>query len=414
MSRLPSLFPHLFRSLRAAETCTLLPKNIPLRPPEPAQLKSAFHSSVALHDPTFAQSRHGSAVEPPPQFSDKPDATEQSARQMPEPPHIEGAPSHINSIAKQSNESLIRPTSPTSSKPSVFDTTIPQAAPSAPPSNSVIASAVSPSISTASTQDEKFLLGQPSQNPHHLSTPPYVHYFDTYTLVRDLESAGFREDQSVTAMKAVRGLLADNLKIAKESLVSKSDVENSIYLFRAACSELKTEIQNYRQIEADKIRAQRTHLQHEFDILNQRLTQDLLTLKDELKGMFDDRKMSVRMDQRETDSQIQMLNYKITVLLNSDAKSDIEGLRWVLVRRAAIAIVTMALLILSSIKYSSVVHERENESQLNGNPKSNEKETATFGKGGDIAVVQTIANLEGEGSIDAGGDSKSAGYVSLG
>lgn len=60
----------------------------------------------------------------------------------------------------------------------------------------------------------------------HLQAPPYVHHFDTYTLVRDLEKGGFTQDQSVTAMKAVRGLLALNLTVAKEELVSKSDVEN--------------------------------------------------------------------------------------------------------------------------------------------------------------------------------------------
>ena len=60
----------------------------------------------------------------------------------------------------------------------------------------------------------------------HLQAPPYVHHFDTFTLVKDLERGGFSEDQSVTIMKAVRGLLAVNLDVAKESLVSKSDVEN--------------------------------------------------------------------------------------------------------------------------------------------------------------------------------------------
>ena len=45
-------------------------------------------------------------------------------------------------------------------------------------------------------------------------------------MVRDLERGGFSQDQSVTAMKAVRGLLALNLGVANEGLVSKSDVEN--------------------------------------------------------------------------------------------------------------------------------------------------------------------------------------------
>jgi len=60
----------------------------------------------------------------------------------------------------------------------------------------------------------------------HLHAPPYVHHFDTYSLVKDLEKGNFTEDQSITVMKAVRGLLAVNLDVAKEGLVSKSDVEN--------------------------------------------------------------------------------------------------------------------------------------------------------------------------------------------
>lgn len=61
---------------------------------------------------------------------------------------------------------------------------------------------------------------------HHLHAPPYVHHFDMYSLVKDLEKGNFTEDQSITVMKAVRGLLAVNLDVAKEGLVSKSDVEN--------------------------------------------------------------------------------------------------------------------------------------------------------------------------------------------
>ena len=60
----------------------------------------------------------------------------------------------------------------------------------------------------------------------HLHAPPYVHHFDTYTLVNDLGKGGFTQDQSITIMKAVRSLLAVNLDVAREELVSKSDVEN--------------------------------------------------------------------------------------------------------------------------------------------------------------------------------------------
>lgn len=65
-----------------------------------------------------------------------------------------------------------------------------------------------------------------AQRPPHLQMPPYVHHFDTYTLVSQVQGGGFTTDQAVTSMKAVRGLLALNLDVAKAGLVSKSDVEN--------------------------------------------------------------------------------------------------------------------------------------------------------------------------------------------
>jgi hypothetical protein len=65
-----------------------------------------------------------------------------------------------------------------------------------------------------------------TSKPPHLQAPPYVHHFDTYTLVQQVEKGGFTNKQAITSMKAVRGLLALNLGVAKEGLVSKYDVEN--------------------------------------------------------------------------------------------------------------------------------------------------------------------------------------------
>lgn len=54
------------------------------------------------------------------------------------------------------------------------------------------------------------------------------------------------------------------------------------------------------------MRRERTLLQHEVDILNQKLTQELLVLKDDLRGMFNDRKMAVRMEQRNMESAVSL------------------------------------------------------------------------------------------------------------
>jgi hypothetical protein len=58
--------------------------------------------------------------------------------------------------------------------------------------------------------------------------------------------------------------------------------------------------------------------------------------------------------------QIQELNYKITVALNSDSKSEVEGLRWVLTRRSVMGILFMAVMVLTSLRYASYkAHEEE-------------------------------------------------------
>ncbi|RFN46226.1 moz protein represents a chromatin-associated acetyltransferase [Fusarium flagelliforme] len=136
--------------------------------------------------------------------------------------------------------------------------------------------------------------------------PPYVHHFDSYSLVKHLQEGGYSQEQATTSMKAIRTLLAENLEIAQSTLVSKSDVENETYLFTAACSELSTEIKNNRRLEEEQLRQQRTHLQHEVDILAQSLNQELHTLNDNVRGSFNDRKMAVREEQKVVESAVRV------------------------------------------------------------------------------------------------------------
>lgn len=203
----------------------------------------------------------------------------------------------------------------------------------------------------------------------HLEAPPYEHHFDTYSLVTDLASkkdpnsqeTAFTSEQAVTLMKAIRLMLAQNLDLAKDGLVSKSDTENESYLFRAACSELKTTMLTARSVEAQKQRSQRAHLQHEHDILNQKVNQDIAGLREELRGMFNDRKLRVQEDKRVIDGRISGLNYHISVDLNSEARSEVEGLRWVLTRRAVLAIAGAASMIVGFLQYYSVESRRRAE-----------------------------------------------------
>ena len=57
--------------------------------------------------------------------------------------------------------------------------------------------------------------------------------------------------------------------------------------------------------------------------------------------------------------QIQQLNYKITVDLNSDIKSEVEGVRWLFTRRSVMGILFMAFMVLSSLRYASLQSHKE-------------------------------------------------------
>ncbi|MCJ1433706.1 hypothetical protein MMC27_003070 [Xylographa pallens] len=373
--RLPFLYPHLFRSLRIAESYT--PFRAPVHTVTASQ-SHKVHTTSRKRQETYAQ-RYGPATEPspPPQIPQK-----SEDRKLPEVapkptkagrgtgkdvkangPALEPEGRSPVKVTKESDVENTQDLDKAEEIDKVARLIVRDAEESHPKeairgprqeaTTTPLETVLHMEAPTAKKSDE---------HKTHLHAPPYVHHFDTYTLVNDLGKGGFTQDQSITIMKAVRSLLAVNLDVAREELVSKSDVENETYLFRAACSELRTEIQNLRKISSEKMRIERAHLQHEVDILNQKLTQDSVTLKDDLRGIFNDRKMAVRMEQRGMDSAIQELNYKITVALNSDSRGEVEGLRWVLTRRAAMAIVGMAFLILGSLRYSSyMIHMQEIE-----------------------------------------------------
>ena len=331
-------FPHLFRAIRSCEPTThrsLRAASINL-----GRTTRQLHATNLRAQDTYQQ-RYGPAVTPPLPPPSKP--SEPLKTKDPEPKRkassqdaSKDATAQLEPSAQPSKdskkvESDVLKSTPVETQPSSEKK--PGNEPLGTPELDLVLSVPSPSD----------LKKDPTHRHPHLEASLYEHHFDTYSLVQQLAKEGcFTEDQSVTIMKSVRLMLANNLDIAKEGLVSKSDVENETYLFRAACSELSTTLQGGRQAETQRQRSSRAQLQHEFDILNQKVTQDLASMREELKAMFNDHKQTRGEDKRKIDSKISELNYEITVLLNSDSKSEVEGLRWVLTRRATLAIVTAA------------------------------------------------------------------------
>ena len=109
-------------------------------------------------------------------------------------------------------------------------------------------------------------------------------------------------------------------------------------------------------------------------------------------------------------------------MLGSEQKSEVESLRWVLTRRAAMGIGLMAVLILGSLRYVTYkMHERDLEERKKGTSSQSTGTgtgmgTSAGSAGGSFTVpsreMGTQTGAEEKGAMSD--KSENVGYVSLG
>lgn len=317
-TRLTFLYPHLFRTSSGGRSGDSLlqftynssrPRAVSRTAPPFCHQLASLKTTPTGRQAAFAK-RAGTGIEPQPlQEAAQPQTAPSQSPPETKSEDVKTKPNAVESASAtdgpsepDANTDLPpEPSEEPKSEEAASSSESPKAATSGNPSSN------SPTKHTEGPMETILHMGPPDEAKHkppHLTPPPYIHHFDSYSLVKQLTSGSYTQGQAITAMKAVRGLLSVNLEVAQESLVSKSDVENESYLFRAACSELSTEVKNNRRVADEQMRQQRTHLQHEVDILNQRLNQELQTLNDNVRGMFNDRRMAVREEQKSADSKV--------------------------------------------------------------------------------------------------------------
>lgn len=161
----------------------------------------------------------------------------------------------------------------------------------------------------------------------------FAHHFDTYRTYKMLAAAGYSSEQAIVIMKCMRGILLDHLLQAKGTYLSKAEMENEAYLFDAACSELRTEMQNNRKSQAQLEHTEITALQREFLALKRQYEEEIQNMKTEISVEVNDRQNTMKVENRAKELQVQELNNRITILITSDLRSQVEALRWQTTRR---------------------------------------------------------------------------------
>lgn len=238
-ARLTFLYPYLFRATtRRSESATCpRPANARYRcrSRRPSPYTHSFSTSARAGQAVFE--RHGTAVEPLPVA---PDVVNLPGPDKP------AASQPTNPLPKETKTKEVKAKGGSAEESREPDAAIPEAA-SAPPNNTTKDATPDSSIDggkdTTSAAPHQAAVNEkmhqsgpmeavlhmpPPNNSHHphISKPTYVHHFDSYTLVKQLQGSGYTQDQAITAMKAVRTILAQNLDFAQEGLVGKSDVDN--------------------------------------------------------------------------------------------------------------------------------------------------------------------------------------------
>jgi Protein of unknown function (DUF1640) len=178
------------------------------------------------------------------------------------------------------------------------------------------------------------------------SAPPRVIYFDTQKVYTTLKYSGYSGDQADMLMQTLRDTLYMAMSDCRENAVQLSTVQNEAYLFEAACSELRNEIQTDRTAQAESYRVNLARLSRDVEILRHEIEETINTMKSEIDMEVNERKNVTRGEESQVEMRIQELNNKITIDINSEIKSEIEALRWQTTRRGLVAIVVVVCSIL--------------------------------------------------------------------
>lgn len=98
-------------------------------------------------------------------------------------------------------------------------------------------------------------------------------------------------------------------------------------MFKAALSELRTEIQIMRRNDTQLLQTEASLITREVENLAQKLREDVATMKNEITLDMNNRKNETREEQKVIDMRIQEINNKLTVSLG-DVRTGLEAVRW--------------------------------------------------------------------------------------
>ncbi|KAG6820100.1 hypothetical protein H0H93_005412 [Arthromyces matolae] len=185
----------------------------------------------------------------------------------------------------------------------------------------------------------------PSTEVAHDRRPTYSNPpFHTHAFFAALEKT-FPEETARSLMRATRALLVDRVdRVRKDGLTTK-DLDNQAYLFRAALSELRSEITVMTKNDSASIRSATVALRREVDRLDVKMKEDVDILKHEIQMDVNNRKNETKSDHKQRDIDIEEVLNRVIVSV-SDLRTDVEEIKWENMRRAVLTLTGFVVFII--------------------------------------------------------------------
>lgn len=200
----------------------------------------------------------------------------------------------------------------------------------------------------------------------------YYQYFNTYQVFDELKEGGFDDEQAHQMVGIIGDMVKDKIGDILENYFPMLDSDNEAYLFEAACSELRTEVQKMREADVNERQLEIDSFQKDMEEFEQDVNSLLIDMRNNIDILLSERKNENDEVLKHTDIRIQEVNNSIVVDANHRMKPVIEEFRWVLMRNGLVLIFSVAVMLLGTLylwrvktKYLEEEKRRADEVDLN-------------------------------------------------
>ncbi|KAJ1967570.1 hypothetical protein H4R35_006672 [Dimargaris xerosporica] len=170
-----------------------------------------------------------------------------------------------------------------------------------------------------------------------LGDPP-AHPFDSFRVVQQLrDEGGFTTAQAIALMECLRACLTEGITSVHGDMLRKSDLDNSAHLFKAALTELRTEIRVLHEIDKAALKAELDGAEQDIDSLRHRLNEDMVNLKSEVQIDLNHYKSDQRASVQTMEEALQETNDRFVLSLGI-VRTEMEAVKWETTRKGIMSI----------------------------------------------------------------------------